>query len=109
MGKNMGSLGCRAIAAAAVALLSSSVLGAAFSVGAAPKGDANTVASRIIKENFPTCKRVSMAKRMPDGSIRATCGNANFMVFTVFNPKEGRTLKLAMNCAAAKKHLNIDC
>lgn len=82
---------------------------AGISVGAAPKGDAQSVAARIIKENHPTCKKVSGAKRRPDGSISAQCNGASFLVFTVFNPKEGRAMELALNCAAAKKHLNIAC
>ncbi|MCC2954534.1 hypothetical protein LK542_02765 [Massilia sp. IC2-477] len=82
---------------------------AGISVGAAPKGEAQFVASKIIKDNHPTCKKVSGAKRRPDGSISAQCDGANFLVFTVFNPKEGRTLELALNCSAAKKHLNVGC
>jgi hypothetical protein len=97
------------LAIGGVITLSSVASSAPFSVGAAPKGEATAVASRIIKENFPSCSRVSKAKRMQDGSIRASCSNTNYLVFTVFNPKEGRALELAMNCTAAKKHLNIDC
>lgn len=82
---------------------------AAISIGAAPKGEARAVATRIIKENHPACKKVSGAKRRPDGSISAQCNGASFLVFTVFNPKEGRAMDLALNCSAAKKHLNIVC
>ena len=32
-----------------------------------------------------------------------------FLVFTVFNPKEGRTIELAMDCTAAKQRLDISC
>lgn len=78
-------------------------------VGAAPKGDATAVASRIIKYNFPACKRVSSATRMPDGSIRAKCDGSEFLVFTVFNAKEGKVLELAMNCTVAKSILNVSC
>lgn len=78
-------------------------------VGAAPKGDAKAVASRIIKYNFPSCKRVTTANRMQDGSIRATCDGVDYLVFTVFNAKEGKTIEVAMNCTAAKQLLNIDC
>jgi hypothetical protein len=78
-------------------------------IGAAPKGDAVTVASRIIKENFPTCKRVNKATRAKDGSIRARCDKADYLVFTVFNKKEGKLNELAMNCTAAKSLLNITC
>lgn len=82
---------------------------AAPPIGAAPKGDATTVASRIIKYNFQTCKRVSNATRAHDGSIRATCDGIAYLVFTVFNAKEGKIIEVALNCAAAKKHLNINC
>lgn len=78
-------------------------------VGAAPKGDAKAVASRIIKYNFPECKRVTPATRAQDGSIRATCDRINYLVFTVFNAKEGKTIEVAMNCTAAKQLLNISC
>lgn len=79
------------------------------SFGAAPKGDPSKVASKIIKENFPKCKQVSGAKRMPDGSIRAKCDGSNFWVFTAFNRQEGRVVELAMNCTVLKKRLDIDC
>lgn len=79
------------------------------SVGAAPKGDAKVVASRIIKHNFPSCKTVTSAVRAPDGSIRARCDTSNYMVFTIFNAKEGKTSEIALNCIAAKMHLNVDC
>jgi hypothetical protein len=78
-------------------------------VGAAPKGDARAVASRIIKYNFPTCKNVSNANRMQDGSIRARCDSTDYMVFTIFNAKEGRAVEVAMNCTAAKSLLNVSC
>ena len=82
---------------------------AAPTVGAAPKGDATAVASRIIKDNWPACKRVSGAVRRPDGSIRAKCDGTDYLVFTVFNPKEGKLLELAMNCTAAKQLMNVSC
>jgi hypothetical protein len=78
-------------------------------VGAAPKGDPSAVASRIIKYNFPECKHVSNASRSPDGAIRAVCDRTNYLVFTIFNPKEGKVLELAMNCIAAKSLLNVSC
>jgi hypothetical protein len=99
----------------ALAILVSSILAPAavdavgISVGAAPKGDAQAVATKIIKENHPACNTVSGATRHADGSIRAQCNGTSFLVFTVFNPKEGRTIELALNCTAAKKHLNIAC
>lgn len=86
-----------------------SAIAASFTVGAAPKGNALVVASRVIKFNFPSCKKVSDAKRKADGSITATCNEAAYLVFTVFNPTEGRTIELAINCTAAKKRLNISC
>ena len=63
----------------------------------------------LIKYNFPTCKRVSNAARRSDGSIRAKCDGKDYLVFTIFNPKEGKAIEVAMNCTAAKSHLNIDC
>lgn len=80
-----------------------------FAVGAAPKGDAAAVANKIIKRNFPACKKVVQASRRPDGSISASCDGMDYLVFTVFNPKEGRTIELALNCSAAKQHLNVSC
>lgn len=94
----------------AIYLLSAAPMALALPpIGAAPKGDAKTVASRIIKYNFPECRRVSDAKRMPDGSIRAKCDVTDYLVFTIFNAKEGRTLELAMNCTAAKSLLKVSC
>jgi len=66
-------------------------------VGAAPKGDAKVVVSRIIKHNFPSCRTVSNAVRAPDGSIRAVCDMSNYMVFTFFKAKEGKTSEIAVN------------
>lgn len=97
------------VASCFVLSISASALAAPFAVGAAPKGNAMVVASKIIKYNFPTCKKVEDAKRRADGSITATCNGADFLVFTVFNPKEGRTIELAMNCTAAKQRLDISC
>lgn len=82
---------------------------AAIAVGAAPEGDSAAVASRIIKYNFPNCRRVTGPMRLADGSIRARCDNIDYMVFTVFNAKEGRLLELAMNCTAAKSLLKVSC
>lgn len=82
---------------------------AAIAVGAAPKGDTTAVASRIIKYNFPSCKRVSNAKRLPDGSIRAICDGTEYRVFTVYSAKEGKMLEVAMDCAAAKSLLDVTC
>jgi hypothetical protein len=79
------------------------------SVGAAPQGDAKTVATKIIKYNFPECKQVSSAVRLADGSIRANCDGTNYRVFTVYSAREGQMLEVAMNCTAAKRLLNVDC
>lgn len=64
-------------------LVTSAFAEAAISIGTAPKGNAKAVATRIIKENFPSCKKVLAAERRPDGSISAKCNGANFLVFTV--------------------------
>jgi hypothetical protein len=90
-------------------LCSSAAFAALPPVGAAPSGDATDVASRIIKYNFPECKHVSDAVRRKDGAIRAKCDDANYLVFTLFNQKEGKLLELALNCTAAKKVLNVAC
>lgn len=90
-------------------LLSGSAIAAPVTVGAAPKGNDSEVASKIIKYNFPACRKVENAKRKADGSITATCNGADFLVFTVFNPKEGRAIELAMNCTAVKTRLDISC
>lgn len=98
------------VATLASLLLAPAAVGAAgISVGAAPKGEAQAVASKIIKENHPTCKKVSGATRRADGSISAKCNGTSFLVFAVFNPKEGRTIELALNCSAAKKHFDVTC
>jgi hypothetical protein len=81
----------------------------AQAIGAAPKGDATAVASKIIKDNFPACKKVSNGTRMSDGSIRARCDGVSYMVFTIFNQKEGKILEVALNCTAAKKLINVSC
>lgn len=91
-----------------LSLLTSAAVAGLPPVGAAPKGEPVAVASRIIKYNFPTCKRVTSALRAPDGSIRAICDGTQYLVFTVFNANAGKTLELALNCAAAKQ-LNITC
>ena len=77
--------------------------------GAAPKGSAPEVANRIIKENFAACKKVTAAKRLPDGSILAKCNGSDFRVFTAFKRDEGRTIEVAMNCTVLKKRLDVDC
>lgn len=96
------------IGLAVLSLSSVLALAANIPVGAAPKGDATAVAARFIKYNFPSCKRVSGAARQGDGSIRAACDGTQYLVFTVFNTKEGKLIELALNCTAAKK-MNLSC
>ncbi len=99
-----------AIATLFFLFIASSVISAAgVAVGAAPKGDAKIIATRIIKYNFPKCKRITSAVRLADGSIRANCDGTDYLVFTVYSAKEGKMLEVAMNCTAAKRLLNIDC
>lgn len=77
--------------------------------GAAPKGDAISVASRVIKDNFSECRRITRASRAADGAIRARCDSTDYLVFTLFNPKAGKVHEVALNCTAAKQLLNISC
>lgn len=97
----------------AIALVGTVVLqptsAATTTVGAAPKGDATMVASRIIKYNFPHCKKVSGAARAADGSIRARCDGTQYLVFSVFEASAGRMHEVALNCDAARKLLNQPC
>lgn len=88
----LGSL-CAAVAALAV--------GKITAVGAAPAGAATAVVSRVIKRNFPECKRVSDAVRVRDGT--------GYMVFTLFNAKRGEFHEVALNCIAATQLLNVSC
>jgi hypothetical protein len=80
-----------------------------FSAGAAPKGDAQAVATRIIKYNFPQCKRITNVSRQADGTIRATCDGVSYYIFTMYVPSEGKMHELAIDCGAAKRLLQIDC
>lgn len=104
MKKLLRQVSCHLLLLAAVGSHAGSV-----SVGAAPEGDAKTVATKIIKYNFPECKLVSTAVRLADGSIRANCDGTDYRVFTVYSATKGKMLELAMNCAAAKRLLDIDC
>lgn len=82
---------------------------AGVTLGAAPKGDPKTVASRIIKKNFgKKCRNVSKAVRLSDGTIQASCGASDYRVFTLFNAEEGRLVELALNCTAAEE-LGVSC
>lgn len=80
-----------------------------FSAGAAPKGDAQTVATRIIKYNFPQCKRVTNAVRRSDGTILASCDRVRYYVFTLYAPREGKMHEVALNCDVSKQQLNVEC
>lgn len=93
----------------AIVIFMSTATAAKPAVGAAPSGDATKVASRIIKHNFPSCKKVSSATRTGDGSIRATCDGISYLVFTVFNSDKGQVMEVALNCVAAKTLLNVSC
>lgn len=81
----------------------------ASKVGAAPPGDATMVATKIIRANHDSCKKVTKAARQADGSIRATCSGTAYMVFTLFDAKKGVMHEVALNCDAAKKLLNVSC
>ncbi len=105
----MRSINIVAIVATSAFVAGLPVVARSQAVGAAPKGNPMVVASKIIKYNFPKCRHVSKATRRPDGSIRAICDAIDYLVFTVFNAKEGKLIKVAMNCTAAKSVLNIDC
>jgi hypothetical protein len=82
---------------------------AAPSMGPAPKGDATSVANRIIKQNFDDCKSVTRASRANDGTIRATCNSKTYLVFTLSDPKTNKLHEVAMNCTAAKQLLKVNC
>ena len=80
-----------------------------ITVGAAPQGDTTAVALRVIKYNFSTCTRVTQATRLSDGTIRATCDGVQYRVLTVYSSKEGKMVEVAMNCAAAKRLMDLSC
>jgi hypothetical protein len=90
-------------------LVMSDVHAASVSARAAPPGDAKTVAARIIKYNFPQCKRVTTAIRATDETIRANCDGTAYYVFTIYSAKEGKVFEVALNCAESKRLLGIDC
>jgi hypothetical protein len=97
------------LSVALLVLASSQAKAAGLTIGAAPKGEPVSVASRIIKENFPECRRVTKAVRAPDGGIHARCDATDYLVFSLFNAKEGKARDVALNCTAAKRLLNISC
>jgi hypothetical protein len=93
----------------ALVLPAIAVKAAPLHFGAAPKGNASAIAAKIIKYNFPACKKITHAVRASDGSIRARCDGTDYLIFTAFKPKEGRVIELAMNCTAAKSLLDVTC
>jgi hypothetical protein len=86
-----------------------SVQATSVAAGAAPQGDAKTVATRIIKYNFPECKRVTRASRSADGTILATCDGTNYYVFTLYDGKAGKMHEVALNCDASKQLIGVPC
>jgi hypothetical protein len=82
---------------------------APVTVGSTPQGDSGAVAARIIKSHFPQCRRVTRALRAADGSIHASCDGTDYLVFTVFDAKKGKTMEVAMNCTASRQILNVVC
>ena len=82
---------------------------ASVAAGAAPRGDAKTVATRIIKYNFPNCKRVIKASRSADGTILATCDGVDYYVFTLYDGKAGKMHEVALNCDASKQLIGVPC
>jgi hypothetical protein len=99
----------KAVLSIALFTITTAAAAASVTVGAAPSGNAASVASRIIKANYPSCRQVKAATRRPDGAIAATCNGSEFLVFTMFNPKENHAVELAMNCTAAKQLLDVSC
>jgi len=82
---------------------------ASIAAGAAPQGDAKTVATRIIKYNFPSCKRVTRATRSADGTIIAICDGVTYYVFTLYDGKAGKMHEVALNCDASKQLIGVPC
>lgn len=106
---NIRQIGLAAACASAIAWPAAMAASPKVSFGAAPKGDASKVATRIIKENFDACKKVTSAKRLSDGTIMARCAGSDFRVFTAFKRDEGKTIEVALNCTVLKKRLDVDC
>jgi hypothetical protein len=103
---------CRTLARFVVALAMLLGLGTvvhAIDVEPAPAGDATSVATSVIKANFDSCKRVTKATRQKDGTIFAKCSGAEYLVFTLKNPKTAATQSVALNCEAAKTRLGVSC
>jgi hypothetical protein len=69
MSAEIAAKAVRYFAVAVAASFAPLVALAGSAVGAAPKGDATAVATRIIKYNFPACRRVS---RNPGSTGRRT-------------------------------------
>lgn len=94
---------------ALLALTSSTSFAYAPALGPAPAGDTQTVAETVIKDNWPNCKRVVSAKRRKDGAIQARCDKTDYLVFTMFDPREGRHIEMALNCSASARLMNLKC
>lgn len=91
-------------------VIASSTAVAQSGFGAAPKGDPTAVATRIIKYNFPSsCKTVTQAVRLKDGSIHAVCSGTEYRVGTMFNAKEGKIVEFSINCRKMKELLDVSC
>jgi hypothetical protein len=95
----------RTAIAALIALYCGNLHASTVAIGAAPEGDAKTVASRIMQANFDPkdCPKIVTAARLPqDGSIRIACSNGEtFRISTIFDGKRGKLIEVAMRCSAA--------
>ena len=73
----------------------------------APAGKPKEVATAVLADNVDSvaCPGVKAAKRKPDGTIVATCGNGDkYLVFST--EEDGGT---AMNCAVVTKLSTVTC
>jgi len=107
--RSIRQVGVAAACACALAWPAAMAASPKVSFGAAPKGYAAKVATKIIKENFDACTKVTSAKRLHDGTIMARCAGSDFRVFTAFKRDEGKTIEVALNCTVLKKRLDVDC
>ena len=74
----------------------------AIDTGPAPAGNPFVVALKLIRDNFEKsdCPSVTKAKRIGDGSIKASCSNGEtFRIFTVVQLNKA----VAMKCSVAKE------
>ena len=68
-------------------------------IGPAPSGDADAIATKVIKDNFDVrdCPKIVQAGRDGDGSIKAKCSSGEeFRIFTL----KGKAM--ATKCSAIK-------